>query len=118
MNSALAAAKRYSLLSEHTRNAKRLECDAIKDLSKGMVTQQADILTFATRFLKNERLWTDVGLQVANRYNHLSASLCARLLYMAQFVTRRASKIMNGKADVESFVEMKVGVLHDLEGTV
>ena len=122
MNSATAAAQRYSSLSEHTRNAKDLEYDVIlgvtRDLSSCMSAEKTDFPTLVKTLHKNERLWTAIGTQVADSSNQLDASLRARLFYMAQFVTQHTSKVLSGEAGVESLIEINVAVLRGLKGTV
>jgi flagellar protein FlaF len=120
MNSAHAAARRYTSLSEHTRNAKDLEYEVIlgvtRDLTKQGANQAVDFPRFAKTLNKNERLWIEIGTQVADPNNQLDTNLRARLFYMAEFVTHQTSKVLSGETGVESLVEMNVAVLRGLKG--
>lgn len=120
MNSALVAAQRYSSLSEHTRNAKDLEYEVIlgvtRELSKHSGPAKSDFPALTVALNKNERLWIEIGAQVADPENLLSANLRARLFYIAKFVTHQTSQVLSGAIGVESLIEMNVAVLRGLKG--
>lgn len=120
MNSAHAAAQRYSSLSEHTRNAKDLEYDVIlgvtRDLSSLSANSAGRFSELVKALNKNERLWIEIGTQVADPDNALSADLRARLFYMAEFVRHQTNKVLGGEAGVETLVEVNVAVLRGLKG--
>ena len=120
MNSALAAAQRYSSLSEQTRHPKDLEYEVILEVTRELTAQSGGV---ATRFSdlvralnKNERLWIEIGTQVADPDNALDPDLRARLFYMAEFVGHQTSKVLSGEAGIESLVEMNIAVLRGLKG--
>ncbi|MGB7319150.1 MAG: flagellar biosynthesis regulator FlaF [Planktotalea sp.] len=121
MNSALTAAQRYTSLGEHTRNAKDLEYEVIlgvtRDLSKHTGSDQADFPALVSSLNKNERLWIEIGTQVADPSNQLEAGLRARLFYLAGFVRHQTTEILSGKAGIESLIELNVAVLRGLKGT-
>ncbi|WP_085310789.1 flagellar biosynthesis regulator FlaF [Planktotalea arctica] len=120
MNSALVAARRYSSLSEHTRSPKDLEYDVILDVTRELKSHSGAGTTkfseLARALNKNERLWIEIGTQVADPDNALSPDLRARLFYLAQFVGHQTSKVFGGSARVESLVETNVAVLRGLKG--
>ena len=122
MNSALAAAQRYSSLSEHTRNPKDLEYDVILGVTRELRSLSANSVGRFSELVKalnkNERLWIEIGTQVADPSNALSADLRARLFYMAEFVSHQTSKVLSGDAGVETLVEVNVAVLRGLKGKI
>lgn len=120
MNSALAAAQRYSSLSEHTRNAKDLEYDVIlevtRELSKFSGNLEVGFPALVRALNKNERLWIEIGTQVADPENRLPDALRARLFYIAEFVSHQTDLALGGNVGVESLIEMNVAVLRGLKG--
>ncbi|MGH1576807.1 flagellar biosynthesis regulator FlaF [Planktotalea sp.] len=116
MTSALTAARRYSSLGEHTRNAKDLEYDLILGVTRELSKQDSDFPSRVKILNKNERLWIGIATQVADQNNQLEPALRARLFYMAEFVIQQTGKILSGEAGSETLVEMNVAVLRGLKG--
>lgn len=122
MSSASVAARQYSVLGEHTRNAKDLEYEVFLGVTRELVQlnggQQPDFAKRAQILNKNERLWIEIGTQVADPDNQLNADLRARLFYLAEFVSLQTSKILRGESDVSSLIETNVAVLRGLKERV
>lgn len=64
---------------------------------------------------RNERLWTEIGVQVADSENQLPQELRAKLFFIAQFVALQTSRILKSEANVASLVEINVAVLRGLK---
>lgn len=122
MNSASAAARQYTALGEHTRNAKDLEYEVFlgvtRELSQLNARHSSNFPKLAQVLNKNERLWIEIGTQVADPDNQLDAQLRARLFYLAEFVCLQTSKILNGEAGLSSLIETNVAVLRGLKEKV
>ncbi len=122
MNSASVAARQYTALGEHTRNAKDLEYEVFLGVTRELSQfAQGDSINFpklAQALNKNERLWIEIGTQVADPDNQLEASLRARLFYLAEFVCLQTSKILRSEGDVSSLVETNIAVLRGLKEKV
>lgn len=120
MYSAATASRQYSSLSEHTRNAKDLEYEVFlgvtRELSECVANAAKDFPKLAKILNKNERLWIEIGTQVADSDNLLDADLRARLFYLAEFVSLHTSKVLRREADVAPLVETNIAVLRGLKG--
>jgi flagellar protein FlaF len=122
MSSSTFATRGYKSLSEHTRSPKDLEYDVIlgvtRELSQSSEKSTSDFPAFARILNKNERLWIEIGTQVADPHNLLEPNLRARLFYLAEFVGHQTSLVLKGKAGIESLVETNVAVLRGLKGAI
>ena len=121
MFSAMTASRRYSSLSEHTRGAKDLEYEVFlgvtRELSECVAGASEDFPKLARVLNKNERLWIEIGTQVADTDNLLDADLRARLFYLAEFVSQHTSKVLRREAKIGPLLETNIAVLRGLKGT-
>ncbi|MEP5152147.1 flagellar biosynthesis regulator FlaF [Planktotalea sp.] len=122
MSSATFATRGYKSLSEQTRSAKDLEYDVIlgvtRELRQSSEKSSSDFPAFAKTLNKNERLWIEIGTQVAHPDNALEPNLRARLFYLAEFVGHQTSLVLKGSASIESLIETNVAVLRGLKGVL
>jgi len=122
MSTALAAARAYSKNSEQTKSNRDLEYDVFLSITREMKHLQAQTTPAFAKLVdtlnKNERLWTEIGVQVADNDNALPSDLRARLFYMTRFVSHQTSKVLKGDADLESLVDVNIAVLRGLKGKV
>lgn len=120
MTQAMAAARQYTALGAHTRSNRDLEYEVILGVTRDMKKAGADPMRDFPRFVavlnKNERLWTEIGIQVADPENALDKKLRAGLFYMAEFVTHQTGKVLKSQADITSLIEVNVAVLRGLKG--
>lgn len=120
MTSAQLAARAYSTHGEFTRGAKDQEYDVILDVTRALSAARDrrgyDFPGFVAALNKNERLWVEIGAQVAAPDNQLPQQLRASLFYMSRFVTHHTSEIMQGSGSVQNLIEMNVAILRGLKG--
>ena len=120
MKTSSAAQRRYSTLSEHTRSAKDLEYEVFLEVTRELSELRAVALTNFEKLVrvlnKNERLWIEIGTQVADADNALEPSLRARLFYLTEFVRLQTGKVLGGTASVNALIETNIAVLRGLKG--
>lgn len=119
MKNVSAVAHKYSSHSEKIRSTNDLEYDVIMKVTRDLKRfQSVDGLQFPNlvRALhRNEKLWTEIGVQVADQANQLPKELRAKLFFIAEFVAMQTSRILKKQADVSSLIDINVAVLRGLK---
>lgn len=64
----------------------------------------------------NQRLWTALAVDVADKDNALPADLRARIFYLAEFVQHHTSKVLTKKAGLRPLLEINAAILRGLSG--
>ncbi|SMX32209.1 flagellar biosynthesis regulator FlaF [Maliponia aquimaris] len=64
----------------------------------------------------NQRLWTALAVDVADKDNALPADLRARIFYLAEFVQQHTSKVLTKKAGLRPLLEINAAILRGLSG--
>lgn len=120
MTYAQSATQRYSSFGAQTRSAKDLEYDVFlkvtRDLSNYAAQATENFPKLAKILNQNERLWLEIGVQVADPNNQLDRALRARLFYLAQFVSHQTTKVLKGSADLQTLIELNFSILRGLKG--
>lgn len=120
MSTSTLAAKNYGTLNETTRSNRDLEYDAIlrvtRELKLNKNAAKAEFPRLAVALSRNERLWNEIGTQVADNANKLDVGLRARLFYISEFVAHYTGNLLRGEGDVSSLIDINVAVLRGLKG--
>ena len=120
MSNAQAAARAYTGNQPHTKSLRDLEYDVFLGVTREMKrlhsNPNATFPQVVDALNKNERLWTEIGVQVAQDDNALPKDLRASLFYMARFVSHQTDKILQDKSGMESLIDVNVSVLRGLKG--
>lgn len=120
MSIAQAAARAYSGNQPQTKSLRDLEYDVFLGVTRELKRLHANEGPSYPRLVealnKNEKLWTEIGVQVAQSDNALPKELRANLFYMARFVSHQTDKILKRDADLSSLIDVNVAVLRGLKG--
>lgn len=63
---------------------------------------------------QNRQLWTTLAVDVADPGNALPEDLRARILYLAEFTRMHTGKVLRGKADAESLIDINTAMMRGL----
>lgn len=120
MQSTSVSAQGYSSLGQHIQSARDMEYDVIlrvtRELKKVSLTGHENFPKFVAALNMNERLWTEIGTQVADASNELPAPLKTGLFALSQFVAQHTNRLLRGEGDIATLVETNVAVLRGLKG--
>lgn len=64
----------------------------------------------------NQRLWTVLAVDVADKENALPKDLRAQIFYLAEFVQHHTSKVLTRKAKIRPLLEINAAILRGLSG--
>lgn len=113
------AARAYGQLDSQTSDPKRLEYRVFLEVTREIklcASENADLAKRAIALHKNERLWTEIAVQVADSANKLPKPLRAQLFYLSEFVAYHTQQIRSGLADVSALIEVNVSIMRGLQG--
>ncbi|WGW04670.1 flagellar biosynthesis regulator FlaF [Tropicibacter oceani] len=65
---------------------------------------------------ENQRLWTMLAVDVADKENGLPQDLRARIFYLAEFVQKHTSQVLMKQARITPLLEINAAVLRGLSG--
>lgn len=120
MSNALAAAQAYKSNRAQTKGLRDQEYDVFlsvtRDLKRLNAQASPSFPKLAKALSNNEKLWTEIGVQVADNDNALPAELRARLFYMSEFVTYHSQLVLNQKGSLDSLIDVNIAVLRGLKG--
>lgn len=122
MSNALAAARAYSTNRPHTKSYRDQEYDVFLDVTRDLKRLKAETAPSFPKLVdalnRNERLWTEIGVQVADNANELPKELRASLFYMAEFVSHQTGRLLKNEGDLESLIDVNIAVLRGLKGNL
>ncbi|MBO9463874.1 flagellar biosynthesis regulator FlaF [Tropicibacter sp. R15_0] len=64
----------------------------------------------------NQRLWTTLAVDVADKDNELPQELRAQIFYLAEFVQQHTGKVLARKARLAPLLEINAAILRGLGG--
>lgn len=116
MNAIEQARTAYNSPNAALRTAQSIEYDAIARVTRNLAASdpRKDFPALAQALFENRRLWTRLGVYVADPSNGLPNDLRARLFYLAQFTEVTSRKILGGEADKDILVEINTSVMAGL----
>lgn len=116
----MAAARAYSRNQSHTKSNRDLEYDVVLKATRSLKRAKSDAKVPFPKLVaalnQNERLWTEIGVQVASNDNELPKELRAGLFYMSRFVSQQTSRLLKGEGTLDSLIDLNVAVLRGLKG--
>lgn len=119
MSATSHALKGYSQNSVSTRSGRRTEYDAIARVTKGLrdtaTKAKSDFPAYAEALNLNQRLWTALVVDLADKNNPLPAELKARLIYLGEFTRHHTRKILRDGASVMPLLEINMAVMRGLK---
>lgn len=119
MNATSEALRGYADNAATTRDERRTEYDAVARVTQGLrdaaVKGKTNFPAYVSALDLNQRLWTALVVDVADKNNHLPAELKARIIYLADFTRQHTSKILRDNASVLPLLEINMAVLRGLK---
>lgn len=122
MSSTQLAMQAYSRHRSQTKSLRDLEYEVLlgstRELKRLQVQSSPPFPQLAAVLNNNEKIWTEIGVQVAEKDNALPPELRAKLFYLSQFVAHRTAVILRGDSNLESLIDTNLAVLRGLKGGV
>lgn len=119
MNATSHALRGYAENAVSTRNDRRSEYDAIARITQRMrdaaVRSKSSFPEYADALYLNQKLWTALVVDVADKKNPLPPELKARIVYLAEFTRSHTTKILRENASVLPLLEINMAVLRGLK---
>lgn len=118
MNAQSLARRAYSQSVQATKTARGTEYELIarvthriKSAAEAGKTAYPDLVAALS---DNNRLWTMLAVDVADKDNKLPQELRARIFYLAEFVQQHTSKVLMKKARITPLLEINAAILRGL----
>lgn len=119
MAAIIQALRGYSENAVSTRNGRRAEYEIVArvthQLRNSAVNSKSDFPAFAEAVHLNQRLWTALVVDIADKHNPLPEELKARIIYLGDFTRKYTRKILREKASVMPLLEINMAVLRGLK---
>ncbi|MGY6632146.1 MAG: flagellar biosynthesis regulator FlaF [Alkalilacustris sp.] len=121
MNSLAHATGAYGRAQTAARTPRGIEYEVIARITRRLKASAArrheDFPTFAEALGENLRLWTTLGMDVADPDNALPAPLRAQLFYLFEFTDQHSRKLLSGDdVSPDVLIEINTSVLRGLRG--
>ena len=121
MNSLAPAGGAYGRAQTAARTPRGIEYEVLARVTRRLKAATArrteDFPGFARAIGENLKLWTVLGLDVADRDNALPAPLKAQLFYLFEFTDLHSRKLLNGEdVSPDILVEINTSVMRGLRG--
>ncbi|MGR3660065.1 MAG: flagellar biosynthesis regulator FlaF [Paracoccaceae bacterium] len=116
MNAINRAQIAYSSATAPIRTDRGNEYDAFARVTRNLKSANAKINYpgFIQALHKNRELWTLLAINVADPENALPSQLRAQIFYLAEFTIDHTSKIIAGKADSSSLIDVNTLIMRGL----
>ncbi|TNF20204.1 MAG: flagellar biosynthesis regulatory protein FlaF [Rhodobacteraceae bacterium] len=112
------AQRAYAQSAAPTKTDRRSEYETIArathELKAAAEKAKADFPVLAGALHRNNRLWTMLAVDVADRDNGLPADLKARIFFLAEFTKRHTAQVLAGKATVVPLLDINTAILRGL----
>lgn len=119
MSNTMAAVQHYARHGAQTSDPRDLEYDVIlgvtRNLREAIDGASSSYPAFVKALRDNERLWIEIGTQVAAPDNKLPKNLRARLFYIAEFVGKHTASVLSEGTSAQSLIDMNVALLRGLK---
>ena len=116
----VAARAAYARPEAPQRNPRALEYDllarATKRLSQASCCKSEDFPSLIAALDENQRLWSTLAADVAEKGNGLPAKLRAQLFYLYEFTTQHSRAVRDQKASVDVLIDINTAVMRGLRG--
>lgn len=120
MNAQSLAQRAYSQSGRTTKTARGTEYELIARATHRIKTAaEAGPLAYpklVEALSENQRLWTILAVDVADKDNALPNDLRARIFYLAEFVQQHTTKVLMKKGRITPLLEINAAILRGLSG--
>ena len=121
MNSLAYASDAYGRAQTAARTPRSIEYEVMARVTRRLKAASArrseDFPEFAHALGENMKLWTVLGMDVADKDNGLPAPLRAQIFYLFEFTDQHSRKLLNGDdVSPDILVEINTSVLRGLRG--
>ena len=121
MNSLAPAGDAYGRTQTAARTPRGIEYEVFarttRRLKAASARRHTDFPAFAEALGDNLKLWTVLGMDVADRDNGLPAPLRAQLFYLFEFTDQHSRKLLAGEdVSPDILVEINTSVMRGLRG--
>ena len=121
MNSLATAGDAYGRAQTAARTPRGIEYEVLARVTRRLKAASArrteDFPEFARALGENLKLWTVLGMDVADKDNGLPAPLRAQIFYLFEFTDQHSRKLLNGDdVSPDILVEINTSVLRGLRG--
>ncbi|MFW2545323.1 flagellar biosynthesis regulator FlaF [Primorskyibacter sp. 2E107] len=120
MNAQTLAQRAYSQTGRTTKTLRGTEYELIaRTTHRIKAAAEAGPLAYprlVEALSDNQRLWTFLAADVADKDNALPQELRARIFYLAEFVQQHTSKVLMKKGRITPLLEINAAILRGLSG--
>lgn len=118
MNAQSMAQRAYAQSAGPTKTDRRAEYETIArathELKAAAERAKSDFPGLAGALHRNNRLWTILAADVADRDNGLPRDLKARIVFLSEFTKRHTTQVLAGKAGVAPLLDINTAILRGL----
>ncbi|CUH79729.1 flagellar biosynthesis regulator FlaF [Tropicibacter naphthalenivorans] len=118
MNAQTLAKRAYSQSARSTQTPRRTEYELIAQVTHRIkAAAEAGPMSYpklVEALSDNQRLWTALAVDVADKDNELPQDLRARIFYLAEFVQQHTGKVLAKKARITPLLEINAAILRGL----
>lgn len=121
MNAFNMAKTAYSNSASPTRTLRGTEYDAFARITHRMKSSATDASKFnilATALYENNKLWSILAADVADKDNTLPKELRGRIFYLYEFSAQHSRKVLRKEASVDVLVDINTAVMRGLRSEV
>ncbi|WP_425097694.1 flagellar biosynthesis regulator FlaF [Tropicibacter sp. S64] len=120
MNAQNLAQRAYSQTGRTTKTARGTEYELIaRTTHRIKAAAEAGPLSYpklVEALSDNQKLWTLLAADVADKDNALPQELRARIFYLAEFVQQHTNKVLMKKGRITPLLEINAAILRGLSG--
>ncbi|MBS0123666.1 flagellar biosynthesis regulator FlaF [Thetidibacter halocola] len=118
MNAQTLAKRAYAETATTTRTARGIEYQLLASVTHRLKSAaEAGPMAFpklVEALSDNRRLWTALAVDVADAQNQLPPDLRAQVFYLAEFIQKHTSKVLNREARLGPLLEINAAILRGL----
>ncbi len=119
MNASALAIQGYGAHALNTQSDRRGEYETFARVTKRLrdaaITAKTHFPKLAEALSDNQRLWTALVVDIADKENELPDILKARILYLEEFTRVHSRKILTEKASVAPLLEINIAIMRGLK---
>ncbi|MEM6939031.1 MAG: flagellar biosynthesis regulator FlaF [Pseudomonadota bacterium] len=120
MNASAAAIRGYGANATSTQSDRRGEYETFARVTKRLrdaaMSAKEHYPLYVEALSDNQRLWTALAVDVADKENGLPDSLKARILFLADFTRVHTQDVLTKNASVVPLLEINIAVMRGLKG--
>lgn len=116
MNAFNMAKTAYASSSAPTRTPRSTEYDAFAQITHRLksASQNDSFTELAAALHENNKLWTLLAADVADKDNALPESLRGRIFYLYEFTAQHSRKVLHKETTVDALVDINTAVMRGL----